>query len=328
VDSTRLAAEVGDRRWRHLLDEHDVLVRRELDRFKGREIVTTGDGFLATFDGPGRAVRCALSITEKVAPIGVRIRAGIHTGEVDVRGSDVGGLAVHIAARVAALAAPGEVLVSSTVKDLLVGSGIEFEGRGDHDLKGVPETCRLFAATAESAARTHPDKRRGPRRGLVMEREIVRAGLEVGAHRGTARLTGLREPRCGPQGVTSGLVRHLHVDVELAIDLVRGREPVEDDVAVVLHPRAPGLAGHVGVDLEVEVQPVGAVGPDPDLPLAALAAGTAPDDLLVVSGECRRGTSHESGGHEPGHTESSELPHESPFQRWITEWLKAYGEAR
>jgi class 3 adenylate cyclase/esterase/lipase len=149
VDSTSVAAEVGDRRWRDLLDRHDELVRRELDRFRGREIVTTGDGFLVAFDGPGRAVRCARSITAAAASLGVQVRAGVHTGEVDLRGTDVGGLAVHIAARVASLAAPGEVLVSSTVKDLLVGSGIVFEGRGEHALKGVPDTWRLFAATRE-----------------------------------------------------------------------------------------------------------------------------------------------------------------------------------
>jgi class 3 adenylate cyclase len=146
VDSTSVAARVGDRAWRDLLDQHNELVRGELDRFKGREIATTGDGFLATFDGPGKAVRCGLSITGAAATLGIRVRAGVHTGEVDVREADIGGLAVHIAARVAALAAPGEVLVSSTVKDLLVGSGIEFEGRGEHALKGVPETWRLFAA--------------------------------------------------------------------------------------------------------------------------------------------------------------------------------------
>jgi class 3 adenylate cyclase len=146
VDSTRLAGELGDRRWRDVLDEHDQLLRREFERFKGREVVTTGDGFLATFDGPGRAVRCALSISGAVAPLGVRIRAGVHTGEVEVRGTDLGGLAVHIASRVASLAEPDEVLVSSTVKDLLIGSGIEFEGRGEHALKGIPDTWRLFAA--------------------------------------------------------------------------------------------------------------------------------------------------------------------------------------
>jgi class 3 adenylate cyclase len=148
VESTRTAAEVGDRQWRDLLDEHDRLVRRELERFRGREVVTTGDGFLATFDGPGRAVRCALAITEVTVSAGIRVRAGIHTGEVELRGNDVGGLAVHIAARVSALAGPGEVLVSSTVKDLLVGSGVDFEGRGEKTLKGVPGTWRLFAVAA------------------------------------------------------------------------------------------------------------------------------------------------------------------------------------
>jgi class 3 adenylate cyclase len=151
VDSTKVAAQVGDRAWRDLLDQHNELVRGELDRFKGREIATTGDGFLATFDGPGKAVRCGLSITGAAATLGIQVRAGVHTGEVDVREADIGGLAVHIAARVAALAAPGEVLVSSTVKDLLVGSGIEFEGRGEHALKGVPETWRLFAARRDSS---------------------------------------------------------------------------------------------------------------------------------------------------------------------------------
>jgi class 3 adenylate cyclase len=146
VDSTRLAAELGDRRWRDLLDEHDQLLRREFERFNGREIVTTGDGFLAAFDGPGRGVRCALSLMDAVARLGAQVRAGVHTGEVEVRGADLGGLAVHIASRVASLAEPDEVLVSSTVKDLLIGSGIEFEGRGEHALKGIPDTWRLFSA--------------------------------------------------------------------------------------------------------------------------------------------------------------------------------------
>jgi class 3 adenylate cyclase len=145
VDSTGLAATHGDRRWRDLLDQHHALVRRELDRFRGREVVTTGDGFLATFDGPGRALRCDLSITDAMAPLGLQIRAGVHTGEVELRGLDVGGLAVHIAARVAGMAGPGEVFASSTVKDLLAGSGIVFESRGEHDLKGVPDTWRLFS---------------------------------------------------------------------------------------------------------------------------------------------------------------------------------------
>jgi len=153
VESTSVAARVGDRAWRDLLDQHNELLRREFARFRGREVTTTGDGFLATFDGPGKAVRCALSITEAATTLGLEVRAGVHTGEVDVRELDVGGLAVHIAARVAALAAPGEVLVSSTVKDLLVGSGIEFEARGSHALKGVPEMWRLFAAQRDGFAR-------------------------------------------------------------------------------------------------------------------------------------------------------------------------------
>ena len=146
VDSTTRAAEMGDRRWRDLLDQHHDLVRAELDRFGGREITTTGDGFFARFDSPAQAVRCALSATDGITSLGVQIRAGVHTGEVEVRGADLGGLAVHIGARVAAAAQPGEVLVSSTVKDLLAGSGVAFEDRGEHELKGVPGVWHLFAA--------------------------------------------------------------------------------------------------------------------------------------------------------------------------------------
>jgi len=148
VGSTEKAASLGDQRWRDLLDQHNDLARRDLDRFKGREINTAGDGFLAVFDGPVRAVRCAHSIIAAVRPLDLEIRAGIHTGEVYLRESDVGGLAVHIAARVAALAGPSEVLVSSSVKDLLGGSGIELEDGGGHELKGVPETWQLFGARA------------------------------------------------------------------------------------------------------------------------------------------------------------------------------------
>lgn len=146
VDSTTRAAEMGDRRWRDLLDQHHDLVRAELDRFGGREITTTGDGFFARFDSPAQAVRCALSATDGITSLGVQIRAGVHTGEVEVRGADLGGLAVHIGARVAAAAQPGEVLVSSTVKDLLAGSGVPFEDRGKHELKGVPGAWHLWAA--------------------------------------------------------------------------------------------------------------------------------------------------------------------------------------
>ena len=145
VDSTARAAEMGDRRWRDLLAHHDATVRRALERFRGREIKTVGDGFLATFDGPARAIRCAEVIRDDLAGHGIHVRAGLHTGECEVIGDDVGGLAVHIGARVGALAAPGEVLVSSTVRDLVVGSGIEFAERGTKELKGVPGEWRLFA---------------------------------------------------------------------------------------------------------------------------------------------------------------------------------------
>jgi class 3 adenylate cyclase len=148
VDSTRVAAELGDRRWRELLQTHDGVIRRELDRARGRAIKTTGDGFLATFDGPARAVRCVESIREGLEHTGVEIRAGLHTGEIEVIGEDVGGIGVHIAARVAALAGSGETLVSSTVKDLVAGSGIEFADRGEHTLKGVPGEWRLFEVTS------------------------------------------------------------------------------------------------------------------------------------------------------------------------------------
>jgi class 3 adenylate cyclase len=146
VDSTKRAADLGDTRWRDLLDRHNDVVRRALDRFRGREIDTTGDGFLAIFDGPARAVRCAEAIREGVRPLGLELRTGMHTGEVEVVGDDIRGIAVHIGARVAALAESGETLVSSTVKDLVAGSGIEFEDRGAHSLKGVPGEWHLFAA--------------------------------------------------------------------------------------------------------------------------------------------------------------------------------------
>jgi class 3 adenylate cyclase len=146
VESTKRATEIGDRRWRDLLDQHHDLVRAEIERFKGREVATTGDGFFATFDAPARAVRCGLALAEAVSSLGVEIRAGVHTGEVEVRGDDLGGLAVHIGARIAGEASAGEVLVSSTVKDLLAGSGLRFEDRGERKLKGVPDRWRVFAA--------------------------------------------------------------------------------------------------------------------------------------------------------------------------------------
>ena len=145
VGSTALAAEIGDRRWRETLDAQRQLVRRELDRYEGREIDTAGDGFFATFDGPARAVRCACVLRDAVRDLGIEIRAGVHTGEVEVLDGGLAGVAVHIGQRVLAEASPSEVLVSSTVKDLAVGSGLEFEDRGLRALKGVPEQWRLFA---------------------------------------------------------------------------------------------------------------------------------------------------------------------------------------
>jgi class 3 adenylate cyclase len=142
--STEHAAAIGDRSWRELLDRHDELVRRQIVRFGGREIKTMGDGFLATFDGPARAVRCAAAIRDGARQLGVEIRAGVHTGEVEVRGDDVGGIAVNLAQRVSSVAAGGEVVVSGTVKDLVFGSGIEFAERGPHELKGVPGTWQLY----------------------------------------------------------------------------------------------------------------------------------------------------------------------------------------
>ena len=148
VGSTRKMAELGDRRWRELLDSHHAAVRRELVRFRGSEVDTAGDGFLATFDGPARAIRSACAIVDGVEDLGLQVRAGAHTGECEIAGGKVGGIAVHIGARVAAEAGPGEVLVSSTVKDLVAGSGIEFAERGRTVLKGVPGEWSLFAVTA------------------------------------------------------------------------------------------------------------------------------------------------------------------------------------
>jgi pimeloyl-ACP methyl ester carboxylesterase len=145
VGSTQKAAALGDQLWREVLERHHTLVSRELDRFRGREVKALGDGFLATFDGPARAIRCGLALTESSREAGLEIRVGLHTGEVEVMGDDVGGIAVHIAARVGAKAGTGEVLVSSTVKDLVVGSGIRFADRGAHTLKGIPDEWRLLA---------------------------------------------------------------------------------------------------------------------------------------------------------------------------------------
>jgi class 3 adenylate cyclase/pimeloyl-ACP methyl ester carboxylesterase len=148
VDSTRRAADRGDRDWHALLDAHDTIVRVQLNRFRGREVNTSGDGFLATFDGPQRAIRCAMAIRDAVHALGIEVRAGLHTGECEVRGDDIGGIAVHIGARVSALAGRNDVLVSSTLRDLVIGSGLEFEDRGAHELKGVPGEWHLFAVAS------------------------------------------------------------------------------------------------------------------------------------------------------------------------------------
>jgi class 3 adenylate cyclase len=144
VGSTTQAAELGDRRWRELLQRHHAVVRGMLARYRGQEVDTAGDGFLATFDGPARAIRCAQSIAEAVQPLGLEIRAGVHTGEVETIDGKVGGIAVNIGARVGAAAGPSEVLASQTVKDLVAGSGLVFEDRGEHELKGVPDRWRLY----------------------------------------------------------------------------------------------------------------------------------------------------------------------------------------
>ena len=145
VDATRRAAELGDRRWTEVLRAHNDLVRGELTRYRGREIDTAGDGFLATFDGPARAIRAASAMTAGVGRLGLDIRAGVHTGECELVGAKLGGIAVHIGARVAGLAKGGEVLVSNTVKDLVAGSGLRFQDRGMHALKGVPGDWHIFA---------------------------------------------------------------------------------------------------------------------------------------------------------------------------------------
>ena len=163
VDSTQHAARLGDRSWRELLTRHNEVTQTEISRFQGRVVQGTGDGVLAAFDGPTRALRCATTITERMPELGIDVRCGLHTGECEIRGEDIGGIAVHIGARVAALAQAGEVLVSSTVKDLVNGSGIAFRERGIHMLKGVPGQWQLFAPAGQVAPVDYqlPVKRRG-----------------------------------------------------------------------------------------------------------------------------------------------------------------------
>ena len=148
VESTKRAAELGDRQWRTLLDRHDETVRQQLQRFRGNEVKNLGDGFMATFDGPARAVRCAAAISDSVRPLGIAVRSGLHTGEIELKRDDIAGIAVHIAARVAGEAKPGETIVSSTVRDLVAGSGLRFEDRGIRALKGLPEEVRLYRVLA------------------------------------------------------------------------------------------------------------------------------------------------------------------------------------
>ncbi len=145
VASTPQVAEMGDRRWRNLIATHDALVRAELDRFRGREVRFDGDGVLATFDGPGRAIRCACAIRDALGALGLEVRAGLHTGEIEQNGNDIAGIAVHVGKRVSSLAGPGEVLVSRTVADLVAGSDIELRDKGEHELKGVSGTWRLYS---------------------------------------------------------------------------------------------------------------------------------------------------------------------------------------
>jgi class 3 adenylate cyclase len=144
VDSTKRAVELGDRQWRALLDRHDAAVRRQIGRFRGHEVKSLGDGFLATFDGPARAVRCAAAIAFTMQPLGLAVRCGLHTGEIELKQDDIGGIAVHTAARVLAMAGDGETLVSGTVRDLVAGSGLRFEDRGRHPLRGLPEEVHLY----------------------------------------------------------------------------------------------------------------------------------------------------------------------------------------
>ncbi len=165
VDSTGWLAKLGDQRWRELLAEHDILVRQTLERFRGNEVDHAGDGVFATFDGPGRAVRCAWEIGREVRQLGLEIRARIHTGECELGADRVSGIAVHIGARIAALAAPGEVLVSSTVKDLVAGSELRFRERGLIGLKGIPGEWRLHALLTD-APQPSPPQAAAPSRGL------------------------------------------------------------------------------------------------------------------------------------------------------------------
>ena len=190
VDSTATAARLGDARWRALIDRHDVELRRQVNRFRGRPIKSTGDGFLATFDGPARAIRCAQAVREELGALGLQVRAGIHSGECEVRGDDVGGIAVHLAARVSARAGAGQIFVSSTVKDLVVGSELAFADRGVAELKGIPGEWRLFAV---GAGRQQPQSFDAARELNPGDRTALRVARRApGAARTAVRLARLR----------------------------------------------------------------------------------------------------------------------------------------
>lgn len=183
---------MGDRDWHALLDAHDAIVRVQLNRFRGREVSTSGDGFFAMFDGPQRAIRCAMAIRVAVHTLGIQVRAGLHTGECEVRGDDIGGIGVHIGARVSALAGPNDVLVSSTLRDLVIGSGLEFEERGSYELKGVPRTALLLRLHNEGLFRgRRPVGRHGPHCSLRGLNDALRNRSRHLRHRGQ-----LTEQRC------------------------------------------------------------------------------------------------------------------------------------
>jgi class 3 adenylate cyclase len=192
VGSTERAAELGDQRWRALLERHDDLVRERVSRSRGRPVKSLGDGFLATFDGPARAIRCAEAIVEDVRDLGVQVRAGVHTGECERMGDDLGGMAVHVGARIGALAQPGEVLVSSTVRELVAGSGIAFADRGAHELKGIPDHWQVYAVVGHSA----PGPAAEPPRPTTADRALISTSRRMpAAARGALRLVRRRGDR-------------------------------------------------------------------------------------------------------------------------------------
>jgi len=209
ADSTGQATRLGDERWRALLARHRQLVREGLDRHDGREIRTTGDGFVVTFDGPGRAVRCAVEVVDGVRDLGLEVRAGVHTGEIERLGDDISGIAVHIAARVTSAAPPSRVWTTGTVRDLVIGSGIEFAARGEHDLKGVPGTWTLHEVTANPVAGAGGCASRPLRRILVSWKSgcpVARDARGAGSWRWTGRSPN-REAAGGRRLLCSALAR-------------------------------------------------------------------------------------------------------------------------